>query len=55
MSDGEWAKAIIIHLTGRPLEPTPMLLNMIASIRGEGYLAASHVGADRTKESPNAV
>lgn len=55
MSDEDWAKAIAMHMTGRPNEPTPMLLNMIATIRGEGYLAASQVGADRTKESSNAV
>lgn len=38
MSDEDWAKAIAMHMTGRPNEPTPMLLNMIATIRGEGYL-----------------
>lgn len=53
MSDDEWAKAIIIHLTGRPHDPTPVLLQMIASIRGEGYLAGPP--ADPTKETPNAA
>ena len=33
MTDEQWAKAIIIHLTGQPEEPTPMLLRMIADIR----------------------
>lgn len=33
LSDDEWAKAIIIHLTGRPEDPTPMLLKMVADIR----------------------
>lgn len=35
MTDEDWAKAIIIHLTGRPEDPTPMLLKMIADIRGK--------------------
>lgn len=45
MSDDEWAKAIIIHLTGRPHDPTSMLLQMIAS----------GPPADPTKENANAV
>jgi len=36
MIDEEWAKAIVMHLTGRPDEPTPMLLKMVADIRAEG-------------------
>lgn len=55
MSDEDWAKSIIIHLTGRAIDPTPMLLQMIASIRGEGYLDALQPRADHTEESPNAV
>ena len=35
MTNEEWAKCIIIHLTGRPEDPTPMLLKMIADIRVE--------------------
>lgn len=34
MTDLQWARAIIIHLTGRPDDPTPMLLRMVADIRG---------------------
>jgi len=37
MTDVEWAKAIIMHLTGQPEDPTPMLLKMIADIREEGH------------------
>ena len=32
-SNDEWAKCIIIHLTGKPDDPTPMLLQMIQDIR----------------------
>lgn len=39
-SDDEWAKCIIIHLTGRPDNPTPMLLKMIADIRADGFNTA---------------
>lgn len=55
MSDEDWAKSIIIHLTGRAIDPTPILLQMIASIRGEGYLDALQPRANHTEESPNAV
>ena len=37
MEDHEWAKAIVIHLTGRPEEPTSVLLKIINDIRSEGY------------------
>lgn len=33
MTDEDWAKAIIMHLTGCPGDPTPMLLKMIADMR----------------------
>lgn len=33
MTDLQWGRAIIIHLTGRVEDPTPMLLKMIADIR----------------------
>lgn len=36
MTDEDWARAIVMHLTGRPEDPTPMLLKMIADIRREG-------------------
>jgi hypothetical protein len=39
MTDEQWAKAIIIHLTGRPDDPTPMLLKMIADIRRDHPLS----------------
>lgn len=39
MADDEWAKAIIIHLTGKPIAPTSMLLKMINDIRSEGYVS----------------
>lgn len=32
-SNEDWAKGIIIHLTGKPDDPTPMLLDMIQQIR----------------------
>lgn len=35
MTDDQWAKAIIMHLTGQPEDPSPMLLKMIASIRSD--------------------
>lgn len=35
MTDEEWTKAIILHLTGKPDEPSPMLVKMIADIRAE--------------------
>jgi len=35
MTDEQWAKAIIIHLTGQPDDPTPMLMKMIADMRGD--------------------
>lgn len=39
MEDDAWAKAIIIHLTGKPQDPSSMLLKMINDIRSEGYVA----------------
>lgn len=39
MEDDMWAKAILIHLTGRPGSPTSTLMKMINDIRSEGYLA----------------
>lgn len=35
LTDEDQAKAIIIHLTGQPEYPTPMLLQIIADIRVE--------------------
>jgi hypothetical protein len=35
VTDLEGAKAIIIHLTGQPEDPTPMLLKMVADIRSD--------------------
>lgn len=46
MSDEDWAKAIIIHLTGRADDPTPMLLKMICDIREEGSACAFHIRED---------
>lgn len=43
MTNDEWAKAIIIHLTGRADDPSPMLLKMVADIRGEGPYPAPSV------------
>lgn len=40
MTNEEWAKAIIIHLTGKPEEPTPMLLKMVSDVRQEGFALA---------------
>ena len=36
MTDMQWAQAIIMHLTGKPDDPTPVLLQMIADIRVSG-------------------
>ena len=33
--DLAWARAIVIHMTGVPDDPSPMLLRMIADIRHE--------------------
>jgi hypothetical protein len=46
MSDEDWAKAIIIHLTGRADDPTPMLLKMVRDIREEGGACAFHIRED---------
>lgn len=49
MTDDDWAKAIIIHLTGRPDDPTSMLLKMINDIRSDGYRS----GLAREPHPPN--
>ena len=46
MTDEKWAKAIIMHLTGRPDDPAPMLLNMIKEIRGNKSMSLSRPIAD---------
>jgi hypothetical protein len=53
MEDDAWAKAIIIHLTGKPQDPTSMLLKIINDIRSEGYVAGLARSPQPTPEMPN--